>query len=584
MTASPGVTRGGSTYPDLRATAATYSEGRQDAAIIVAIEDYATLADRPNAQAVAAAWYRYLRETRRIRPARIILLRDAGATREAVTAALERTHNAVGRRGTVWFVFVGHVSGTLPGKYGALWLQGGDGTPATLKQQAVPAALVLSRLGHGLHPRAIAVFDGCLTGGPQSLSPGTETPELPPWIDRGAIDDIPVIPEELLRGPSSLGTELLIAQIKTQIDFARGRREPADVAVFSSGHGPGCVEDLPGTRFPALSYLLLGGLRGWADRDRDGKVGALELITQVTEMLRAAHHGVQGPAPAPNSYSADIVLARGVTERAPDIRGLLPPDIARTFKVATLLAQPVLWSRDALVRFERGRFRMGCPWRGDTDCEKDERPAHLVWVSRFQLDPLEVTRAEYAACVAGGTCDAVDPTTCFVWTGQRFVKGAPIPEPLLRPRHPMVCVSWFQAGRYCAAHGKRLVTEAEWERAAAGTTRRRFPWGDSTPTCSRAHFDSCGEHTRPVGERPAGATPEGVHDLAGNAAEWVHDWYDRDIYKDLRGRDPVGPQSGVVRVVRGGSYYDAPETLRSSYRYGLNPTSSFSTVGFRCAR
>ena len=155
---------------------------------------------------------------------------------------------------------------------------------------------------------------------------------------------------------------------------------------------------------------------------------------------------------------------------------------------------------------------------------------------------------------------------------------------LAAPATPRRLRQLVQAQRYCHAHGKRLATEAEWERAAAGPNRRRFPWGEADPDCKRAHFDSCGEHTRPVGERPAGATPEGVHDLAGNAAEWTHDWYSRDIYKTIRDRDPVGAQNGVVRVVRGGSYYDAPVALRSSYRYGLNPMSSFSTVGFRCAR
>ena len=167
-TASPGRMRGGPAYPDLRATAAPRGEGRRDAAIIIAIEDYTTLADRPGAHAMAAAWYRYIRETRRVRPSRIKLLRDGEATREAIARALKKAHDNVGRKGTVWFVFVGHISGTLPGKYGALWLQAGDGTPATLQDQAFSAAVVLSRLGHGLHPRAIAVFDGCLTGGPRS--------------------------------------------------------------------------------------------------------------------------------------------------------------------------------------------------------------------------------------------------------------------------------------------------------------------------------------------------------------------------------------------------------------------------------
>ena len=115
-------------------------------------------------------------------------------------------------------------------------------------------------------------------------------------------------------------------------------------------------------------------------------------------------------------------------------------------------------------------------------------------------------------------------------------------------------------------------------------TRRRFPWGDQPPTCARAHHDGCGEHTRPVGLRPAGATPEGVHDLAGNVSEWVYDWYTKKSDRNFRVPDPVGPLFGEVRVVRGGSYYEGASTLRNAYRYALNPESGFTTVGFRCAR
>jgi len=575
--------RSGMAYPTLRIPTVKLPEGRQDAAIIIAIEDYTRLADRAHAQEIAAAWYRYFRDTRRIRPWRISLLRNSEATVKSIHAALEDAHEAVGRRGTVWFVFIGHVGGAAPGKYGALWLREGDGTKGTLREQAFSAEEVLSRLGYGMQPRTVAVFDGCLAGHGRTsgtLRSGTETPELP----RPPAEPPPEIPVEYSYVPSTWQGELALAQIKTQIDAVRGRGEPVDVAVFSAGHGPGCVEDLPGTHFPALSYLLLGGLRGWADRNGNGSVSASELITQTTEMLRAAHYGLAGPTPAPSSYSADFTITRRIAEQAPDLRGLLPPEIARTYPVAVLLKEPVLWSRDPMVRLEGGRYRMGCPSRGDTDCETDELPSHAVYVSRFQLDPFEVSQSDYAACVANGACEPVDLDRCYVWTGEHFMQQAAIPVPLTHPQHPMVCVNWYQAQRFCAAHGRRLPTEAEWERAAAGTTRRRFPWGDAKPDCTRAHFDGCGEHTRPIGERPAGATPEGVYDLAGNASEWVHDWYARDIYKMFRDRDPIGAQAGLVRGVRGGSYYDAPETLRSAYRYALNPISSFSTVGFRCAR
>lgn len=227
---------------------------------------------------------------------------------------------------------------------------------------------------------------------------------------------------------------------------------------------------------------------------------------------------------------------------------------------------------------------MGCSRRGDPECERDERPAYRVELSRFFIDPLEVTQAEYQACVAAGGCTPIDPGRCFVWTGGAFERGGRMPGGLLGADHPAVCVTWFQARAYCASVGKRLPTEAEWERAAAGPTRRRYPWGDAAPSCGRAHFDGCGEHTRPVGGRPGGASPEGVQDLAGNVSEWVNDWYDPEAYWRPFRDDPTGPDHGVVRVVRGGSYYDNAALLRSSYRYGLNPMSGFSTVGLRCAR
>ena len=562
---SPGPTPGGDAYPVLQTRVGEFHDGRRDAAVIVAIEDYATLADRPGAIDMATAWYRYLRTTQRVSPWRISLLRDGQATAEAISAAVEKAHAGVGRPGTLWFVFIGHVGSTAPGEYGALVLQAGDGA-----RPGLPAEPILQRLGYGPHARAVVVLDGCLPGAGAGVLAGSETPTMPGFV---ASETNPDLREERLRGALGL---------------ARAPREPVDAAVFSAGHGPGCVEQLPGAQFPALSYLLLGGLQGWADRDGNGTVTTRELISQTTEMLRAASQGLPTPAPAPRLFGPDMGLAHAVGARAPELRAWLPRAVATDSSgagpLASLLQEPVLWTRDTAVHVPRGRFRMGCPSRDDRECEADERPAHSLYVSRFQLDAREVTHGEYAECVARGLCDPVDRAQCFVWTGRRFERGAPLSRLLTRADHPAVCVTWYQAQRFCHVHDRRLPTEAEWERAAAGATRRRFPWGAAEPDCERAHFDGCGEHTRPVRGRPSGATPEGAHDMAGNAAEWVHDWYVRAIYGQWRDRDPYGGKHGQVRVVRGGSYYDGPALLRSSYRYGLNPMSSFSTVGFRCLR
>jgi formylglycine-generating enzyme required for sulfatase activity len=541
---------GGGAYPDLLVAAKGPVGGGRDAAVIVAVEDYAGLPDRPGASAMAAAWYRYFRVERGLEPTRIRLLRGAEATPRRIARAVEAARRGA-RDGALWFVFVGHVGSEVAGESGTLWLAGGDGTRATAAAHAYPVARLLGRVAFGRHAQAVVVLDGCLAGAGAGRS-GTWT-SLPP---------------RFVRRRGAPPREASVA--------GQWGREPADVAVFAAGLGSGCVEDLPGTRFPALSYWVLGGLRGWADADGDGVVGAVEVLTLVTRALRAAG----ATAPRPSLHGADLRLARRVGEAGPALAGLRAP-VAAGSDGAGPGAAP-LWVAEAMVRVERGAFVMGCARGGDRACEADERPRR-VRLSAFFVDRREVTQAEYQGCVAAGACRPVDPARCYVWTGASFVRGTPLPEPLTRAEHPVVCVDWAQAASYCAAMGKRLPTEAEWERAAAGVARRRYPWGDAPPSCERARFDGCGEHTRPVGERRGGATPEGVEDLAGNAAEWVFDWYAKG-FPAVEGRDPRGPDRGRVRVVRGGSFYDAPELLRSSYRYGLTPGVGFSTVGFRCAR
>ena len=555
----PGKMPGGADYPDPMRQAKGPRGGVADAALVIAIEDYTKLEHRTGARAMGGAWYRYFREERRLEPQRITLLRDAQVTPRKLARAIEVARRQA-RHGVLWIVFVGHISSAQAGEYGELWLVDGDGIAGSRNVQAQAIAPLLGRAGYGKHDQAVVILDGCMSGGP-ALS-GTGTPATPRYQVRTR-------PGRTARDARNERERL-----------GRRRREPSDVAIFSAGLGPGCVEELPGTHFPALSYLLLQGLRGWADGNGNGNVKAVELLAHTALLLRAALTGE--PRPQPSLYGADITLARRVASVGPTIAQLRAPGAPAVTK-ATLMREPLAWIADPMISLERGSFAMGCP-REDRDCERDEKPAYQVKVSRFQIDPLEVTQAEYRGCVEAGVCGPVDPRRCFVWTGEGFTRGAPVPEPLTRDDHPAVCVTWFQAATYCEALGKHLPTEAEWERAAAGTTRRKYPWGEAEPRCELVHFDGCGEHTRPVGMRRAGATPEGVQDLAGNVSEWIHDWYDRGTYARLWRNNPSGPAYGIVRVVRGGSYYDGPTTLRASYRYGLNPVSGFSTVGFRCAR
>lgn len=197
--------------------------------------------------------------------------------------------------------------------------------------------------------------------------------------------------------------------------------------------------------------------------------------------------------------------------------------------------------------------------------------ARLVSVGAFALGRTEVTVAQYGRCVAAGRCVAPpDPT------GQ-----------MAHGDQPVVNVTHAMAARYCAWEGARLPTDAEFSLAAAGVEGRRFPWGAREADCTLAAMAGCTTGPRRVGSFAAGATPEGVMDLAGNVAEWVHDrpgTGGRPSVGTGLVRDPVGGGGGEMRVVRGGSFRSAVRTLTTAAREVVHEGEARIDLGFRCAQ
>jgi formylglycine-generating enzyme required for sulfatase activity len=148
--------------------------------------------------------------------------------------------------------------------------------------------------------------------------------------------------------------------------------------------------------------------------------------------------------------------------------------------------------------------------------------------------------------------------------------------------HPVVNVSWFGAKAYCEWAGANLPTEAQWEKAARGTTKQKYPWGNEKPNLKLANYGEIIKDTTPVGKYIDNKSPYGVFDLAGNVWEWVADWFSSDYYRNSPYRNPIGPTFRGTRVIRGGSFYCGSNKLRVTYRGQADPNYQTNDCGFRC--
>ena len=317
----------------------------------------------------------------------------------------------------------------------------------------------------------------------------------------------------------------------------------------------------------------------------------MQKLIVVSLILLSACTPTAIPGPVIESTATPAQTNTPLPDPSPTIEVVLPTptltvtiQVSPTAEAAAHRVSPV----DGMpqVYIPAGTFRMGGL---DVRRAPNEIPAHDVSLDALWMDQLEVTNAMYGLCVSTGEC-----------TPPQNFKSQRRPSYFDNPEfkdYPVIYVTWGQASAYCVWAGRRLPTEAEWERAGRGDDLRTFPWGEDKADGRLANFNMLAGDTSRVGSFPAGASSYGVLDMAGNVAEWVNDYYSHD-YTNAMTLNPTGPDTSASlhRVVRGGSLGDAEINIRVSKRssvLGSNLSAApgsrsylgdFSPrIGFRCA-
>lgn len=266
------------------------------------------------------------------------------------------------------------------------------------------------------------------------------------------------------------------------------------------------------------------------------------------------------------------------------------PHTATTAAIDPVEAIAELASSAPMLTVAEGPFIMGTarashePFSFDLQYDDTEQPQRRVWLSQYEIDRDEVSLGEYLPWLRQQQRPLPEEVRKLI----DHVTMIHAMQPETLARWPALYVTWSEASDFCRAQGKRLPTEAEWEKAARGDSGNLFPWGQKPPTTALAMFGQYHAHeipiVAPIDSGEEGRSPYGLHHMAGNAAEWVEDWFGIDYYATMPDRNPHGPANGRYKVVRGGSWKSAPALLRTATRSGASPDRRAATIGFRCAR
>ena len=289
----------------------------------------------------------------------------------------------------------------------------------------------------------------------------------------------------------------------------------------------------------------------------------------------------------PTRMAETQVLLLSTETLTPNSKPMASLTFTPTFTPTSLQAEITDAKGVSMLLVPAGKFVMGSSAReGFLECSrhysycyesgfKDVEPAHKVYLDAFYIDKYEVTNAQYKVCVEQGACEP--PRKIDAQYHSSYYDNTEFAE------YPVVNVDWKQSQDYCEWRQSNLPTEAQWEKAARSDDNRTYSWGEDL-SCQYANYAGCEGDLTAFGSYEDGKSPYGVYEMIGNVSEWVADWYSETYYSISPIENPLGPESGQFRVMRGGSYGAYVSSLMTYSRSGAFPDRYSSSLGFRCAK
>jgi len=314
------------------------------------------------------------------------------------------------------------------------------------------------------------------------------------------------------------------------------------------------------------------------------KVGATYVVTlKIINVESGKIEKAETEECAKCEEDALLVSMRNIANKIAGLQ-VQPGVVSQAIQPAQVKTEEITWEKDgsAMILVPAGEFLMGSP---EGEGGKEEHPQHKVYLDAYYIDKYEVTNQQFAKFLNERGKDTDENGQKMVFEHEWGIKkvGQGFSPAKSYESYPVINVTWYGANQYAKWAGKRLPTEAEWEKAARAGSNTKYCYGNEENKLSEYAWYSAnsGSKTHSVGAKEPNIW--GVYDMHGNVWEWCNDWYDESYYKNAFYKNPQGPDKGSPRVIRGGSWSNDAVGCRAANRLGNNPDNRWNNIGFRCA-